>query len=103
MTTQTQEAPKIEPREIRWSKAQIRRFNELQREVKDAQEAVTRAQEAVQGFIGYLSEEHELDASQPWVVGPQGFVLRPEPPSAPTAGTAATDDGQSPPQEPLQE
>lgn len=82
MTTQTQETAKTEPTEIRWSKAQIRRFNELQREVKEAQDAVTRAQEAVQGFIGYLSEEHELDVSQPWVVGPQGFVLRPSEPAA---------------------
>lgn len=99
MTMQTQETAKTEPTEIRWSKAQIRHFNELQREVKDAQEAVTRAQEAVQGFIGYLSEEHELDVSQPWVVGPQGFVLRPSEPPAPTDSTAATDDGQTPPQE----
>jgi len=83
MTTQTQETAKAEPTELRWSKAQIRHFNELQREVKEAQGAVTRAQEAVQGFIGYLSEEYELDVSQPWVVGPQGFVLRPSEPSAP--------------------
>lgn len=83
MTTPTPETAKTEPTELRWSKAQIRHFNELQREVKEAQDAVTRAQEAVQGFVGYLSEEHELDTSQPWVVGPQGFVLRPEPPVAP--------------------
>jgi hypothetical protein len=72
MTTATQ----VE--EHRWTKAQMRHFNDLQGNIAQAQADLKKAEEAAQGFVRYLSEEHDLDGNKQWVIGPQGFVLAPQ-------------------------
>ena len=56
-------------KESEFTKAQMRRFNELQAELR-------RAQGELQNFINYLTEEHELDESKQWQIGPKGFVAQ---------------------------
>lgn len=112
MSTQTQETKteKIEQTEVRWRKSQIRHFNELQRDVEEADAALKRAQDgvqranrAVQRFVGYLMDDYELDTTQQWAVGPQGFVLAPERPNeapgAPVDSVTPTGEEQTPSQE----
>lgn len=67
--------------EHRFSKAQMRRFNELQSDIGRAQEDLKKAEEAAQGFVRYLSDEHDLDSGKQWVIGPHGFILAPETPT----------------------
>jgi hypothetical protein len=55
--------------ESEFTKAQMRRFNELQTELR-------RAQSELQSFINYLTEEHELDETKQWQIGPKGFVAQ---------------------------
>lgn len=84
MGTATQEKQEAtEVTEHRFTKAQMRRFNELQGDVGRAQEDLKKAEDAVQGFIRYLSDEHDLDPNKQWVIGPQGFMLAPEKPNTP--------------------
>lgn len=57
--------------EYDFSKAQLKRFNDLQMAVK-------RAQAELQSFADYLAEEHglsdvELPAGYEWQIGPKGF------------------------------
>lgn len=56
-----------------FSKAQLKHFRELQADVQ-------RAQEALQAFGNYLTEEYELDTSKQWGIGPKGFELASEQP-----------------------
>ena len=53
--------------EYLFSKAQLRHFNELQTNVR-------RAQEELQAFVDYLGEEHDLDQTKKWMLGTRGFV-----------------------------
>ena len=102
MTTQTQETTKAEQTEVAWSKAQLRHFAKLNGEIEQAKRDLEKAEGVRQEYLNYLVDEYSLDTSKAWVVGPQGFVLAPEKaakPPAPTDSTAATDDGQTPPQE----
>lgn len=78
MTTATATQPEAaQVEEHRWTKAQMRRFNDLQGDIARAQADVKKAEEAAQGFVHYLIEEHDLDSTKPWVIGPHGFVLAP--------------------------
>lgn len=63
-----------------WTRAQLRRFNELQGDVARARRDLAQAEQAAQKFVDYLAEEHDVDTTQNWVVGPRGFILAPEPP-----------------------
>jgi hypothetical protein len=69
MATQTQDTAT----EHRFSKAQLKHFNELQTEVQ-------RAQAELQKFTSYLAEEHEIDTSKQWAIGRYGFELAPKAP-----------------------
>lgn len=53
--------------EVNFSKAQLKHFRELQATARQAQEEL-------QTFVNYLTEEHELDMTKPWTLGPNGFV-----------------------------
>lgn len=106
--TQPQTAPATAPvEEHRWSKAQMRHFNDLQADLEKAREEVERAEKAVQRYVRTLSEEHDLDPDKPWVIGPHGFVLAKEQPAPDAnppqnvegaAGDQATPTGETAPQ-----
>jgi hypothetical protein len=56
-----------QPKEHVFTKAQLRHFNELQQNVR-------RAQEEMQAFVDYLGEEHGLDQNKRWQIGARGFI-----------------------------
>lgn len=67
------------PEVRKFSKAQKKRFNELQANAQ-------RAQGALQEFVNYLGEEHGLEEGEQWTLGPEGFVrAASEPPPLPDA------------------
>lgn len=77
MAAKTEEkvAEKAKPEVRKFSKAQAKRFNELQANVQ-------RAQGALQEFVNYLGEEHGLEEGEQWTLGPEGFVRAASEPSA---------------------
>jgi hypothetical protein len=103
MTTATATQPETaQVAEHRWTKAQMRHWNELNADVAQAQADLARAEKAVQRYAITLSEEHDLD-DRGWVIGPHGFVLAPPqaetapPVTDPTA--TGNEDGAAPPSE----
>lgn len=80
MQAKTETTQNAAPVEHRWTKAQMRRFNQLQSEVAQAQKDLERAEAASQGFISYLGDEYDLDGSQKWVIGPHGFMRQEDAP-----------------------
>lgn len=79
MAAKTEQATaRVEPEVRKFSKAQMKRFNELQANAQ-------RAQGSLQEFINYLAEEHGLEEGEQWTIGPQGFVRGAGEPPAPDA------------------
>lgn len=56
-----------QPEVRKLSKAQAKRF-------KDLQVNLARAEASLQDFVSYLAEEHDIPEGEHWQIGPEGFV-----------------------------